>query len=315
MATRRIHISEAYANAIDYIHKRRSGEEKSIKTPWDKMNQATFNGIEWNNIIVIGGRPGGGKTMLANLITREAHRLNSDQDFAVLDFQFEMLAKHTAMREFAAKTGVSSTKLASVFNEVSDEEVKAVLRYAEQNKNKDIYIIEQAGSVKQMRKDIEQALMDFNKPLIVTIDHSILVRKDASEKDSFETLHNLSKMMTEMKRFKIIFIVLTQLNRECESVERLKPGTFGNYLLDSDIYGGDALLQHADLVLGINNPYKHGLTQYGPLKYPIENKNTLVLHYLKNRHGEAGLLSFMRAEFERMMIYDMPAPSPGLKIK
>lgn len=311
---RRIHISEAYASALDYIKKRRSGEERSIVTPWEKMNRATFNGLEWNNIVVIGGRPGGGKTMLANLITREAHKLNPDQDFAVLDFQFEMLAKHTAMREFSSKTGIESVKLASVFDKVSDEEVQAVLRYAEQNKNKDIYIIEQSGSVKQMRKDIEQALMDFNKPLIVTIDHSILVKRDASEKDTFETLHNLSKMMTEMKRFKIIFIVLTQLNRECESVERLKPGTFGNYLLDSDIYGGDALLQHADLVLGINNPFKHGLTQYGPLKYNIRDKSTLVLHYLKNRHGEASQMSFMRADFQRMMLYDMDAPPQGLKI-
>ena len=313
--SKRIHISEAYSSAIDYIHKRKSGEEKSIKTPWEKMNRATFNGLEWNNIIVIGGRPGGGKTMLANLITREAHKLNPDQDFAVLDFQFEMLAKHTAMREFSAKTGVQSTKLASVFDEVSDAEVQAVLSYVENNKNKDIYIIEQPGSVKQIRKDIEQALIDFNKPLIVTIDHSILVRKDASEKDSFETLHNLSKMMTELKRFKVIFIVLTQLNRDCESVERLKPGTFGNYLLDSDIYGGDALLQHADLVLGINNPFKHGLTQYGPLKYTIRDKSTLVVHYLKNRHGESNQLSFMRAEFDRMMIYDMDAPPTAIRPK
>lgn len=314
MANRRMHISEAYDRAIEYIKKRKSGEEKSIKTPWDKMNQATFNGLEWNNIIVIGGRPGGGKTMLANLITREAHRLNPDQDFAVLDFQFEMLAKHTALREFSAKTGIKSKRLASIFDEISDQEVSAVVEYVQKNKNKDIYIIESAGTVKQIRNDIEQALVDLKKPLIVTIDHSILVKKDASEKDSFETLHNLSKMMTEMKRFKILFIVLTQLNRECESTERLKPGTFGNYLLDSDIYGGDALLQHADLVIGINNPSKHGLTQYGPFKYIISDKNTLVLHYLKNRHGESNRLAFMRANFENLLLEDMEAPPTAAKI-
>lgn len=313
MANRRMHISEAYEKAIDYIKKRKSGEEKSIKTPWDKMNQATFNGLEWNNIIVIGGRPGGGKTMLANLITREAHRLNPDQDFAVLDFQFEMLAKHTALREFSAKTGIKSKRLASIFDEISDQEISSVVEYVQKNKNKDIYIIESAGTVRQIRNDIEQALVDLKKPLIVTIDHSILVKRDASEKDAFETLHNLSKMMTEMKRFKILFIVLTQLNRECESTERLKPGTFGNYLLDSDIYGGDALLQHADLVIGINNPSKHGLTQYGPLKYIISDKNTLVLHYLKNRHGESNRLAFMRANFENLLLEDMEAPPTAIK--
>jgi replicative DNA helicase len=309
---KRIHISEAYEKAIDYIKKRKTGEEKSIKTPWDKMNQATFNGLEWNTIVVIGGRPGSGKTLLANMLTREAHKLNPDQDFVIIDFQFEMLAKHTALREFAGKTGIQAKKLASVFDEISDAELQAVMQYVEKNKHKDIYIIEQASSVKQIRAEIEQALLDFKKPLIVTIDHSILVKKDASEKDTFETLHNLSKMMTEMKRFKILFIVITQLNRECESQDRLKPGTFGNYLLDSDIYGGDALLQHADLVIGINNPSKHSLTQYGPQKYIISDPNIVVLHYLKNRHGERNNMQFMYGDFKYLLLKDMEAP-PTIK--
>lgn len=309
---KRIHISEAYDKALEYIKKRRSGEEKSIKTPWDKMNLATSNGLEWNNIVVIGGRPGSGKTLLANLITREAHKLNPEQDFAILDFQFEMLAKHTALREFSAKTGVSAKKLASVFDPAEDEEIQAVMKYIEQNRNREIYIIEQAGTVRQIREEIEKALLDFKKPLIVTIDHSILVKRDASEKDAFETLHNLSKMMTEMKRFKILFVVLTQLNRECESTERLKPGTFGNYLLDSDIYGGDALLQHADLVIGINNPSKHALTQYGPSKYIISSPDIVVLHYLKNRHGERNQIHFMMGDFKHLTMHDIDAP-PTLK--
>lgn len=309
---KRIHISEAYSKALEYIKKRSTGEEKSIKTPWEKMNRAVMNGLEWNNIIVIGGRPGSGKTMLANLITREAHKLNPDQDFAILDFQFEMLAKHTAMREFSANTGITSRKLASVFDQIEDQEIQAVMNYIEQNKDREIYIIEQAGSVKQIRDEIEKALMEFKKPLIVTIDHSILVKRDASEKDAFETLHNLSKMMTEMKRFKVLFIVLTQLNRDCESTERLKPGTFGNYLLDSDIYGGDALLQHADLVLGINRPSKHALQYYGPHKYIITHEDIVVLHYLKNRHGQSNLIHFMMADFKNLTLTDMEAP-PKLK--
>lgn len=306
--SRKIHISEAYNKALEYIYRRKSGEELSIKTPWKKINESTMNGLEWNNIVVIGGRPGSGKTLLSNLITRDAHRLNPEQDFVVLDFQFEMLAKHTALREFSQSTGLKPKQLASVFDEISEEDIKLVRDYIEGNKHKDIYIYEQPGSVKQLRKDIEDALIEFNKPLIVTIDHSILVRKDASEKDVFETLHNLSKMMTEMKRFKIIFIVLTQLNRECESVERLKPGTFGNYLIDSDIYGGDALLQHADLVLGINRPSKHNLRLYGPKKYVINDPDIIAIHHLKNRHGESNLVSFMKGEFDRLILYEIEAP-------
>ncbi len=60
-----IHISDAYQEALTYMQKRKSGEIKSIKTPWSKVNLTTMDGLEWNNIIVIGGRPGSGKTMLA----------------------------------------------------------------------------------------------------------------------------------------------------------------------------------------------------------------------------------------------------------
>lgn len=303
-----IHISKAYQDALEYIKKRRSGEEVSMKTPWTKINESVLNGLEWNTMVVVAGRPGSGKTLFTSMITREAHKLNPDQDFVVLDFQFEMLARQVAMREISANTGIKTKRLASAFDPLADQELGAVMKYVEANKNKPIYTIENVCTVKQMKSKIETALVEFNKPLIVTIDHSVLIAKDASERDVFETLHSLAKMMTEMKKYKIIFIVLSQLNRDVESADRQKNGTYGNYLFDSDIYGGDALLQHADLVLGINNPTKYNLTQYGPEKFIIDKKNMLAIHFLKNRHGEASVLTFMQADFERLTMYEIPHP-------
>ena len=75
---------------------------------------------------------------------------------------------------------------------------------------------------------------------------------------------------------------------------------YGNYILESDIFGSDAMLQHADTLIGINRPAKQKIRFYGPDRYIIEDERTLVLHFLKARNGDTRM-SFFKAEFERMM--------------
>jgi len=121
-------------------------------------------------------------------------------------------------------------------------------------------------------------------------------------------LYNLGEMVTELKRrYPIAFIILTQLNRGIDNPERNEDGKYGNYILESDIFGSDALLQHADTLIGINRPAKQKIRFYGPDKYIIENDRVLVLHFLKCRNGDARM-SFFKAEFERMRISEMPTP-------
>lgn len=302
-----IHISQAYQAALDYMQKRKVGDIKSIKTPWSRMNQVTMDGFEWNNIVVIGGRPGSGKTMLTNLITREAFKLNPDQQFGVLDFQFEMIARTIAMREFSGAMKKSMKQLASCGEELSDDDLAAAIQYTKENGNKNIWTIDKPMTVKEIQSKIEECISKFNMPFIVTLDHSVLVSKSSTEKDQFDTLHNLAKMMTHLKKHQVMFIVLTQLNREVESIDRQKPGTYGNYIFDSDIYGGDALLQHADIVLGINRPSKYNLRVYGPEKFQVSPKHVIV-HYLKNRNGQAGQFSFFEEDFQHMKLYEVDPP-------
>ena len=302
-----IHISQAYQSAIDYMNKRKTGEIKSIKTPWTRVNQVTMDGLEWNNIIVVAGRPGSGKTMFTNLITREAFKLNPDQQFGILDFQFEMIARTIAMRELSGALKKSIKQLSSCDVDLSDDDLSAALKYIQLNKERNIWTVDKPMTVREIQSKIEECLATLKMPLIVTLDHSVLVAKSSTEKDQFDTLHNLAKMMTNLKKENVMFIVLTQLNREVESIERQKPGTYGNYIFDSDIYGGDALLQHADLVFGINRPSKYNLRVYGPEKYQITRKH-IVIHYLKNRNGEAGQFSFFEEDFEHMKLYEVEPP-------
>ena len=81
----------AFNEALKYMHARSTGDEKSIYTPWPKFNDAATDGLEWNTLTVIGGRPGSGKTLIKDQIIRESFALNPDDKFRVLEFQFEMV--------------------------------------------------------------------------------------------------------------------------------------------------------------------------------------------------------------------------------
>ena len=80
-----------------------------------------------------------------------------------------------------------------------------------------------------------------------------------------------------------------------------------HYVLESDIFGSDAMLQHADTLIGLNRPAKSKIRYYGPDRYIIDDDKTLILHFLKARNGDTRM-SFFKAEFERMQISEMATP-------
>lgn len=299
-----VHIAESYEQAIVYAQKRKSGEIKSLKTPWSKFNEVSMDGLEWNSLTVIAGRPGSGKTLIGSMISREAFKLNPDQDFCALDFQFEMLSRNVALREISGNTGINVRTLSSVGTKLTNDDLNAAIKYCNDNKNKEIYTYERPLTVEAMREGIFKFYELKKKPVIITIDHSLLLKRSASEKDRIETLYNLGNMLAETRRqLPVCFIILSQLNREIESTERLVKNSVGNFVKDSDVFGADALLQFTDILVGINRPAKYGLTTYGPDRIPVD-MNTLAVHFLKVRNGEPKLTLF-KADFAKSKIHQI----------
>jgi replicative DNA helicase len=309
---------QGFVDSLVYLKGRMDGHIRSLKTPWEKFNDATTDGLEWHSMTVIGGRPGSGKTLIKDQIVRESFKLNPDEKFRVLEFQFEMLARTSAIREFSSVLGKSYKYLCSADGKLSNEDLTVCYEHAKERVKIPIDIVEEPLTVNELRETItaymnhhavknEDGTVDFTKT-VVTLDHSLLLKKAPFEKDKFDTLYNLGEMITELKRrYPIAFIVLTQLNRGIDNPERNEDGKYGNYILESDIFGSDALLQHADTLIGINRPAKQKIRFYGPYNYIIENDRVLVLHFLKCRNGDARM-SFFIAVFERMRISVMPTP-------
>ena len=299
----------SFTEALVYMKKRQSGEEKSIYTPWPKFNDATTDGLEWNTLTVIGGRPGSGKTLIKDQIIRESFDLNPDDNFRVLEFQFEMVGRTSAMREFSSVTGKTYKELCSAGSKLSTDVINTCHQYAKDRVKNPVDIISRPMTVNQMREQIDM-YMDEHKgtKTIITLDHTILVKRAPYQNNRLDMLFELGEFFTQCKRdYPCLFIALSQLNRNIDNPERAVDGKYGNYVLESDIFGSDAMLQHADNLIGINRPAKQKIRYYGPDRYIIKDDRTLVLHFLKARNGDTRM-SFFRGEFEKMQIAEMETP-------
>jgi hypothetical protein len=187
---------------------------------------------------------------------------------------------------------------------MSDEDLEAARKYCGENKHREIYTYEKPLTVQGMQEKIFRFFELQQKPVLITLDHSLLIKKSPAEKDRIDSLYSLGDMLAQTRRqIPVAFIILSQLNREIESTERLKPGSIGNFVKDSDVFGADALLQYTDILVGINRPAKYGLNIYGPDKHPVD-VNTLAVHFLKVRNGEPCLTMF-KADFAKSRIHQI----------
>ena len=300
---------QSFNDALKYMLDRQSGKEKSIYTPWPKFNDAVTDGLEWNTLTVIGGRPGSGKTLIKDQIVRESFVLNPEENYRVLEFQFEMVGRTSALREFSSITGKTYKELCSAGTKLTTADLNKCHMYAKDRVKSPVDIISTPMTVNQMREQIDM-YMDTHKgqKTIITLDHTILVKRAPYQNNRLDMLFELGEFFTQVKReYPCMFIALSQLNRNIDNPDRAVDGKYGNYVLESDIFGSDAMLQHADTLIGINRPAKQKIRFYGPDRYIIQDDKTLVLHFLKARNGDTRM-SFFKAQFERMQIAEMDTP-------
>jgi len=308
---------DGFQQALEYIKGRKDGKIKSIKTPWPKFNDAATDGIEWNTLTVIAGRSGAGKTLVKDNIINSAFVLNKGEDFRILEFQFEMLSRVTAIREFSSIVNMSYKDLCSAGRPLDDSVIQTCYEYAKQKVKHPIDIVETPLSVAEIEATIVTYMEDHinregSSPkytnTIITLDHSYLIKVGVGQNKQ-DMLYEFAETLTRLKRrYPIAFIILSQLNRNIDNPERNEDGRAGNYILSSDLMGADALLQHADVVVGLNRPGYFKIRYYGPDRYIIDDESVMVMHFIKCRNGDTRM-SFFRGNFNNMTVIEIPTPA------
>jgi len=264
-----------------------------------------MGGIEWSNIITIAGMSGSGKTAMVNQLETKLIDLNPDQKFGILSFNFEMLARNLVGRKLSNTLKKTTQELYSASDtELSEQDLDIIKEHLKRISKYDIHYVDMPGSVEQIRKTILAFCLargnnsiDSEYGTVVTLDHSLLVLGEGER----QVLIDLMSMFNNLKKsLKITFIVLSQLNRNIESPERINNPN-SHYPKKQDIFGSDALYQFSDVVLVSHNPRMLGIRYYGPNK--VDTEGRIFHHYLKIREGSP-FIAIMRDNLKYNEVID-----------
>lgn len=304
-------LKEVAASAIAIIRKRLAGDMKSLLTPWKCVNIAGLDGISWGYIVLVGGMSGCGKTLFVNQLETGLIELNEEK-FHILSLNYEMTAERLIGRKLSAFLGKSTKQIYSSDTEnpkanITEEEIKRAEEYLATMENSNIFYQDIASTVdeieKQVRDHYNTYIKDPEVGMIIMLDHSLLV-KGKSSQDAKQILYELGERCSLLKKqYKIIFIIITQLNRDIEKDDRrsIQDNKLSlHYPIKSDISSADALYQHADIVLILHRPFQLNLPYYGPEKLPSRSIDVYA-HFLKTRDSEPFFTS-MRAEYGIMKL-------------
>lgn len=189
--------------------------------------------------------------------------LNKEEDFDVLTFQFEMLGLDEVARDVSSKVGKSIKELYSADGKLSSKDLKDIDAALDEVKQYPIYVVDNIGSTSNVKDTLlyyisSNKLIERKKGLVVVIDNASLVLPEdgGGEKD---TIDKFIHMLVLVKKYvaslggKIMFFVISQLNRNIESSERILNPKL-HYPNKSDLFGASSVYNSSDYVIIIHRP-------------------------------------------------------------
>lgn len=305
-------IGEAIEETFVYVKARQQGTITSLRTGYKKLDKSMIDGIEWNSTVTLGGRPSVGKSAVSDCIVEGAFENNRDEagfpDFDLLDFNWELSSRVTLLRRLSSSMKKSYKYLISADNNTLTaeelDEAESILK----NKygNLPITFCEEPLSVKEFGDTVIR-FCDSKKgrKVLVRVDHTVLTKMTAAEGGS--QVQMLLSLLMEANRIKksypVIFLFLTQINREFE--ERQENGSEKAFPRQGDVYGGDAAAMFSETIILLNKPSKYGIQMYGKRgsgNSMVVTDNDLFLHIVKNRNSDPDLILHYKEDFKNMNI-------------
>jgi replicative DNA helicase len=250
-----------------------------------------MNGIEWGSIITVAGMSGSGKTAILNELETGLFEKNPDEKFAVLSFNFEMAARRLIGRKISKAMNFTvkqmyNADLEQPHRNFTIDNYNQAVKFLQTIKNVPVSYVDIPGTVREIVNTIEHFAMipeNLERGILVTLDHSILVKK-FGEQSTLQVLYELAAAFNELKKkIKASFIIVSQLNRGIENVERIQNKNL-HFPMKSDVFGADALYQYSDVFMITHRPDMLKLDTYGPEDWTV--KDLIYWHYLKVRDGD-----------------------------
>lgn len=244
-------------------------------------------GFQNSELIVVGGRPGMGKTAFCLNI---AQNVSLKAKIPVAIFSLEMSKKQLALRMLCSEARVDSNKVR--VGHISKEDWPLLTRAAGDLSNADIYIDDSSYlSILEMRAKARRLKKEHGLGLVI-IDYIQLMKGRAGLERREQEISDISRSLKALaKELELPVIALSQLNRLVEQRRPPIPTL-------ADLRESGAIEQDADVILFLyRDEYYY--------KDKNENQGTAEVHIAKQRNGPAGIKVKMafRARYTRFEDY------------
>ena len=296
-AQKAVSLGQAATAAVDKSIAIADGKAKAFDITWGHhdLNEKT-NGMEPGDLVIIGGRPGMGKTTLGLSIGLEA----SKQKQEVLFFSLEMMAVQLAQRAVAWHCFTTQgtfdevvTYKAISAGKIHGQGVRDRLLAAEDYVSGLPFHIEQEagltmGQISVRARRYKESLARQGKKLkIIVVDHLGIIRMDDRYRGN--RVNEVSQVTAALKvlakELECAVIALCQLSRATESREDKRPGL-------GDFRDSGSIEQDADMVIGVYREEYYLSKHVGedPAKLALLEacQNTMEAIFLKQRQGDTG---------------------------
>lgn len=249
------------------------------------LDKGLGGGLRGKQLVVIAGRPGSGKTSLAeNMVTSmaTAEKARSAETGAapraLLFVSLEMDAKSIAIRRLCADTGTDQSL--ALGGRIQMNQLNVLAEAAQKFADIPMYIADSGTTTLDEVRAHATMLKARHGLIAVAVDYIQIMKTLGSSDNRAEEIGKLSR---ELKRLAmeldVPVIALSQLNRQCEARPDKRP-------MLSDLKASGDIEQDADVVLLVFRPemYKGSVSKYADASYA--GKAEIII--AKQRNGAQG---------------------------
>ncbi len=279
-------ILEYYKNLDTLMH----NPEAANGTPtyYDDLDRVLV-GMGEGDLVLIGARPGMGKTSFAlNIASQVA--MHSNKSVAV--FSLEMPATQLVARMLSSEARIDSYKLRK--GDITPDEFQALAKAATAFSKTRIYIDDSSDITVAAMKAKLRRLKDLG---LVVIDYLQLMRSDRNIDNRVLEVGDISRNLKLMaKEFGVPVITCAQLSRGPESRTSKKP-------MLSDLRDSGAIEQDADIVIFLYRDEYYKDSENAGDNSSEDNIAEIIV--AKNRHGSTGTVKMgWEGQFTRFTSLD-----------
>lgn len=260
------HIRELLVSTYEHLHSLQTNREEMMGTPtgFGDLDHVLV-GMGKSDLILIGARPGVGKTSFAlNIATNVARATKK----AVCVFSLEMSGQQLVSRMLSSEALVDSHNIRS--GELSDDDWTKLAHASASLSECDIYIDDTTGITATGMKAKLRRVKNLG---LVVIDYLQLMQSDRRIDNRVQEVADISRNLKILaKELDVPLICCAQLSRSPESRTDKTP-------MLSDLRDSGAIEQDADVVMFLSRDYYNT---------DPEKQNVADVIIAKNRHGATG---------------------------